>query len=109
MSVFLWITAVSLVEYAGDSSLKGYARSGRLPQLALGVGAYGLVVALVVRILRSTNVMYMNGMWDGVSALIESALAMVLLHETLNGAHQYAGLALIVGGIAMMSIGRAPR
>ena len=37
------------------------------------------------------NVMYVNGLWDGMSGLLESAAAYIILGERLNKWYQYLG------------------
>lgn len=109
MSVFLAIVAVSLIEYVGDSNFKAYARQGRWSNLMMGLTVYAAMVFVLIQILRKTNVMYMNGMWDGVSAVIETLLAFFLLHETLSNGVQWAGLAMVILGIFGLSYGTVPR
>lgn len=47
-------------------------------------------------------------MWDGVSAIIESILAILLLKEKLYNPIQYFGLFLIISGIFVLNIGPIP-
>jgi len=69
VSFFIWIVLVSLIEYIGDSSLKSYTRFNDKIGLVIGIMAYiGVVIGLII-LLKKTNVMYFNGMWDGVSAV----------------------------------------
>ena len=48
------------------------------------------------------NLLYVNGMWDGTSALIGSVAAYLILGERLQGPVQYAGLVVIIAGIFML-------
>ena len=108
MNVFLLIIFVSLIEFIGDSNFKFYARSAKKNNLIIGIIAYAIMIVFIILILKKTNVMYMNGMWDGISAVIESLLAFILLHETLSNRFQYLGLIFIIFGIFAMTIGSIP-
>jgi len=93
------ITMLSLVEIYGDFSLRFYAQTNKLVYLLNGIAGYIGVVYFLVQSLRLKNVLYVNGMWDGISGLIESAAAYVFLGDRLNKPKEYLGLALIVAGI----------
>lgn len=108
MKVFFLIVLVSLIEYVGDASLKEYARKNKMHSLILGIVAYSILIYGIIEILRQTNVIYMNTMWDSTSALIETILAMVFLGETLSNGIQYYGLAMIVSGIFLLNVGKIP-
>jgi len=109
MIFILTILLLSFVEYFGDSNFKKYARTGRNQNLILGVIFYGLVIKLLIEALKSSNLIYANGMWDGVSALVGTALAYFLLHETLSNPIQWLGLVLIISGIVAIHFGPRPR
>lgn len=108
MKVFLLIVIISLIEYVGDSSLKEYARKNTLHSLVIGITTYAILVYGIILVLRQTNVIYMNTMWDSVSALIESLLAMILLGETLSNGIQYYGMAMVIVGIFLLNVGKIP-
>jgi multidrug transporter EmrE-like cation transporter len=44
-------------------------------------------------------------MWDGVSALLESVAAYLILGEKLNKPYQYIGLGVIILGIFILHSG----
>ena len=66
------------------------------------LAGYVGIVYFLIRSLRVGNVLYVNGMWDGVSAILESIAAYVLLGERLTTPMQYMGLVAIIGGIFML-------
>lgn len=99
MSLFFLILFVSFVEFIGDASFKMYARNNSLTYMAIGILSYCVMCAFLVYILKITNVSYMNLEWDGVSVLVETALAMIILHETLSNSIQYIGATLILVGV----------
>ena len=44
-------------------------------------------------------------MWDGVSAVIETIAAYVLLGERLNTGYQYIGLCMLIAGLFILRRG----
>lgn len=108
--VLLLIILTSFIEYIGDSNFKFYARdSTNYTSLIIGSIAYIILVTFIIIILKFTNVLYMNGMWDGISAIIESILAYIFLKERLSNPYQYMGLLLIIAGIFALNIGKIPK
>jgi multidrug transporter EmrE-like cation transporter len=103
---FFDILLVSLLEYVGDSSFKKYSKSKSDYDLFLGIISYAVVIYLLIHILKYSNVMQMNIQWDALSAILETALAYVLLKETLSGITQYIGFALIILGMIFMNLGK---
>jgi multidrug transporter EmrE-like cation transporter len=99
----LTISLLSLVELFGDAQFKFFARSGQQKYLAGGLVGYVGVVYFLIKALKSGNVMYVNGMWDGVSALLNTIGVYFLLGERLNTGGQYAGLVFIIGGVFLMA------
>ena len=92
----LTISLLSVAEVFGDTQLKFFARGGE---------KHAAVIFFLVKALKSGNVMYVNGMWDGISAVFETLVVWYFLGETLNTRVQYGGLLLIVAGIFMMHSG----
>lgn len=99
----------ALLEYVGDSNFKLYARSSNNNNLLLGVGAYVIMMYLIIEILRNySNVMYMNGIWDALSIILETLLAYIFLKETLSNNYQVAGFMFVIIGVILMNIGDIP-
>jgi len=101
----LIIALLSVAEVFGDTQLKFFARSGQQKYLAGGLVGYAGVIYFLIKALKSGNVMYVNGMWDGISAIVETVAVYFLLGERLNTSGQYAGLGLIIAGIFMLAQG----
>jgi multidrug transporter EmrE-like cation transporter len=108
MIFIITILLLSLVEYFGDANFKFYARTKNKTNLILGIIFYGLVIKFLIQALKSSNVIYANGIWDGVSAVVETVLAYYLLHETLSSPLQWFGLVMIVAGILALHSGKIP-
>jgi multidrug transporter EmrE-like cation transporter len=52
--------------------------------------------------------MYVNGMWDGLSGIIETLAAYFILGERLTAWHQYLGLVLITVGLFLLHSRKIP-
>ena len=98
------ITAMALVEILGDFSLKAFANEGGATYLAGGVLGYAGVLYFLIRSLQNSTVLLVNGAWDGISTVIESAAAYVLLGERMEHTYQYVGLLFIIVGLFMLRI-----
>jgi multidrug transporter EmrE-like cation transporter len=96
------ISALSIAEIFGDFGFKSFARGGGLPAFAQGTIGYVAIIYFLIRSLRVGNVLYVNGMWDGVSAVLETIAAYVILGERLNRPIEYLGLVAIIAGIFML-------
>ena len=98
-----------LVEVYGDFKFKAYARSSDdaigVPLFIQGCAGYAGVIYFLIRMLRLKDVIWVNAMWDGSSALIETLFAYFMYGERLNRPVNYAGLALIVLGLFMLRNG----
>ena len=95
-----------LVEVYGDFKFKAYARSsGGVPLFIQGCAGYAGVIYFLIRMLRLKDVIWVNAMWDGGSALIETLFAYFMYGERLKQPVNYAGLALILLGLFMLRNG----
>lgn len=96
------IVMLSVVEIYGDFFLKFYSTSGKTSDLLQGILGYAGVVYFLIRSLRGGTVLYVNGMWDGISGLVESLAAYVILGERLERMTQYMGLGMVIIGIVLL-------
>jgi len=96
-----------LVEVYGDFKFKAYARSPNndVSFFIKGCVGYAGVIYFLIRMLRLKDVIWVNAMWDGGSALIETLFAYFMFGERLKQPVNYAGLALIVLGLFMLRNG----
>ena len=99
------IVALSVVEVFGDFNLRWYAETNRPMYLGYGLVGYAGVVYYLIKCLRTGNVLYVNGMWDGMSAIIGGSAAYFILGDRLTTASQYLGLAMIIVGVLLMKGG----
>jgi multidrug transporter EmrE-like cation transporter len=99
---FVTIILLSVVEIYGDFALRFYAQTNKASYLMHGLVGYAGVVYFLIQSLRLDNLLYVNGMWDGVSGILNSVAAYTILGDRLKHSSQYLGLGLIISGIAMM-------
>jgi multidrug transporter EmrE-like cation transporter len=102
---FWYVIAASAIEVYGDFSLRFYAQTNNVYWLAHGIAGYVGVIAMIVEAFRTKNVLYVNGIWDGASGLIESVAAYVLLGDRFQKTSEYIGLCLVIIGVALMKNG----
>jgi len=103
------IIYLSLAEIFGDFKLKDYARKGSSKNLILGLIGYAFVIYFLIKCLKTGNVLYVNGMWDGISCILESIAAYIILGERFNNKKQYLGLLLIIAGLFLLRSGGIPQ
>lgn len=103
------ISMACVAEIFGDFKFKDFARLGGWENFGQGLLGYAGVIFFLIRSLRVGNVIYVNGMWDGISAILETLAAYVILGERLNSTWQYIGLALLVTGLFMVRMGGIAR
>ena len=108
-SILLLISAISFVEFFGDSAFKTYSRTESKKSLMTGIIFYSLVIILLIKALTQSNLIYTNALWDATSTVIATLLAYFWLGERLNSPYQYVGLASIVMGIIFMGMGNIPK
>lgn len=98
----LRIGTLSVLEVFGDFMLKDYASTGVLSKLGLGVLGYVGVIAALIWSFQTGNVLLVNGMWDGMSSIIESAAAYFILGNRLSNPYQYFGLFITIIGVFLL-------
>ena len=96
------IVLLSVVEIFGDFNLRWYAQSNQFSYLVYGIFGYIGVIYYLVKSLRSDNVLYVNGMWDGVSGIVESMAAYLVLGDRLEKPMHYIGLLMVSAGIYLL-------
>ena len=108
MNFILLIILLSLIEFIGDSNLKLYSRSKSVKNLVIGIIAYIFVVRILIESFKKSNLIFTNAMWDVISTLISTLLAVFIFKERLNNWQQWAGLISTVVGLALLNHGKAP-
>lgn len=102
MDIFL----LAVVEIVGDFNFRWYAQTDVLKYFYQGVLAYMGVIYFLIRSLRQNNVLFVNGLWDGFSSIIESVAAYYYLGDRLESTQQYVGLVMTIAGVALMKMSK---
>lgn len=97
------LLALCISEIFGDTMLKFYANGKGLPYLLYGIIGYVGVIISLIYCLVGSDILYVNSMWDGLSAFLESAFAFFVLGERFDNYHQYVGIFVIILGILMIN------
>lgn len=98
------ILGLTLVEIIGDFGYKSFANEGGIfPFLVGTVGYIGVVIMLIIS-LQGSSILMVNGAWDGISGLMESAAAFIFLGERFHDPLQYVGLVIIALGLYLLKI-----
>lgn len=101
---FIFVFLLAAVEVFADFHLKWYSESGSTLNLGSGIIGYAGVIALLLESFKYNNVLYVNGLWDGISGLVESVAAYVILGDRLKNTQQYVGLIMTLAGVALMKL-----
>jgi len=101
---FPQLIGLSLAAIVGDFSFKEYATKGGTLALSGGILGYIGVCTLLVITLQTSTVLLVNNAWNGVSSLIESIAAFIILGERLENYLQYFGILFIICGLFLLKI-----
>lgn len=101
---FTDIFATAAIEIFADFNLRWYAQTDLVKYLYTGIAGYVGVVYFLIRSLRSDNLLFVNSVWDGLSSLIESLAAYVLLGDRLKTPQQYVGLVMTIVGVLLLKM-----
>ena len=102
---FINIIILCFVEVYGDFALRFYAQTNNIKWLVHGCVGYAGVVYFLIQSLRFNNVLYVNGLWDGMSGLLESVVAYYVLGDRLEKSSEYIGLLFIIAGVFLLKGG----
>jgi multidrug transporter EmrE-like cation transporter len=105
----LLILLLSFFEFIGDSNFKFFARTNSKRYLYVGIIAYAVMLFFLINAFKHGNLIFTNGMWDGISAILSTILAFFLFHERLSNKLQWGGLILIILGSFLLSYGKIPK
>lgn len=86
-------------EIVGDFGYKEFANKGGIQNFAIGTAGYIGVVYYLIRSLQGSQILLVNAAWDGLSALIETIAAIIVLGEKFDDPWKYFGIFLIVLGL----------
>ena len=98
------IGGLIITEIIGDFGYKDFAKHGGIKGFAIGTTGYIGVIYFLIRSLQSSNILLVNAVWDGLSALVESLAAIIILGERFHDPYKYIGVGLIVLGLFFLKI-----
>ena len=98
------IGALIITEIVGDFGFQKFANNGGIVPFSVGVGGYIGVVYFLIRSLQGSQILLVNAVWDGLSALLETLAAMIILGEYFVDPWKYVGIALIIMGLFFLKI-----
>ena len=101
---YMDVAALCLTEIVGDFGYKEFANKGGILNFAVGTTGYVGVVYYLIRSLQGSQVLLVNAAWDGLSALIESIAAIIVLGEKFDDPYKYFGIFLIVLGLFFLKL-----
>jgi hypothetical protein len=98
------IVPLVLSEIVGDFGFKEYANKGGIGNLATGTVGYIGVIYYLIHSLQGSQILLVNAVWDGLSALIESLAAILVLGERFDDPWKYVGILLIISGLFFLKV-----
>lgn len=96
------LIALTLTEIIGDFGFERFADGGSKYGFTQGILGYIGVIYFLIKSLAGANVMFVNGMWDGISGIMESMAAYFILGERLDSWVQYLGIVMISVGLVFL-------
>ena len=101
---YLDIGLIVITEIVGDFGYKKFAEKGGLENFAVGTIGYIGVIYTLIRSLQGSQVLVVNAAWDGLSALVESIAAIIILGEGFDDPWKYAGIGFIIIGLFLLKL-----
>jgi multidrug transporter EmrE-like cation transporter len=93
------IIPLIFAEIVGDFGYKEFANKGGITNFIYGTIGYIGVIYFLIKSLQGSQILLVNAVWDGLSALVESIAAIVILGERFDDPWKYFGIFLIVVGL----------
>ena len=98
------IGGLILLEIVGDFGFQQFANNGGMAPFGIGIGGYVGVVYFLIRSLQGSKILLVNAVWDGLSALLETLAAMVILGEYFEDPWKYVGIVFIIVGLFFLKL-----
>jgi multidrug transporter EmrE-like cation transporter len=93
------VLILSLFEIFGDFQFQEYVNTNNYQPLLFGILGYIGVVVYLIKSLRNINILYVNLLWDGSSAIVETLAAIFILGQSFKSYTHIVGALLIISGI----------
>ena len=99
------IGVLCVAEIVGDFGFQQFAnKGGGIGSFMVGLGGYIATIYLLIIALQGSSILLVNAAWDGVSAVLESLAAIIILGERFDDWEQWLGLAMIIGGLFFLKM-----
>jgi multidrug transporter EmrE-like cation transporter len=98
------IVFLSFAEIVGDFGYKEFANKGGIKNFSIGTMGYVAVVYCLIKSLQGSSILLVNAAWDGISALIESLAAILILGERFSDPYKYIGVIFIIIGLFFLRL-----
>ena len=96
---WVFLVLLSIAEVFGDFALENFANTGSITSLGTGLFGYAGVIIFLIKSLTGSTILYVNSVWDGISSLVESFAAFILLGERFSDPKQYLGVLFVAIGL----------
>jgi multidrug transporter EmrE-like cation transporter len=96
------VVMATLTEIIGDFGFKEFARQGTAKGFIQGSVGYLGVIFFLIQSLKTGNILFVNGMWDGISGILETLAAYFILGEKFVNPMQWVAIAIISVGLFML-------
>ena len=96
---YIDIGLIVITEIVGDFGYKKFTEKGGIENFAVGTIGYIGVIYTLIRSLQGSQVLLVNAAWDGLSALVESIAAIIILGEGFDDPWKYVGIIFIILGL----------
>ena len=96
------VIAATLSEIVGDFGFKEFARQGTTHGFLQGSIGYMGVIFFLIQSLKTGNILFVNGMWDGISGILETLAAYFILGERFVNPMQWVAVVIISVGLVML-------
>lgn len=93
-----------LTEIIGDFGFKEFANKGGIINFITGTIGYIGVIYYLIRSLQGSQIILVNSVWDGLSSLIETIAAIIILGEKFDDPWKYFGIFLIILGLFFLKV-----
>jgi len=98
------IILLSFVEIVGDFGYKEFANKGTIENFTIGTIGYIGVIYCLIKSLQGSTILLVNSAWDGISTLIESLAAIIILGERFDDPLKYLGIIFIIIGLYFLKL-----
>lgn len=101
---YLDLTFLIFTEIVGDFGYKKFSDNGGITNFFVGTSGYIGVIYFLIRALQGSQILLVNAAWDGLSALLESVAAFIILGERFDDPWKYFGIFLIILGLFFLKL-----